>query len=401
MTAIHGRRQRRMTAAVLTAVLAVVTLPLGLWIGADALLNESSGNEVDTSVVDVPLTPAELLFVVGARGELASVALLALDPSGAGGTIVSLPARLAADIDKGDTPRSVADAYAAGGLEAARLETEDILNITATIAAEVTHEQLAALIAPMGSATLTLKAPVLDGPSPGAVTVLPSGQTSADAAKVAAGLAAVQPDVAEAKRFDQVKQLWTAVAAGGTETPAATPDDAGDEPETPESTEGFFSRLFAGRIDVWQIEATLETDAARNPAAADWYRLDAAETLLVVASTVPTAMSIATSGVTVMLDVPFDDTELAKEAVTRLAYLEAVIMVVRRVEGPPAAATKVYFNDLLARDEVAQYESLIGPMEFEQATEIISGISVRLVLGSDFVALVSGGGGGVSTTVPG
>ena len=80
MTAIHGRRQRRMTAAVLTTVLAVVTLPLGLWIGADALLNESSGNEVDTSVVDVPLTPAELLFVVGARGELASVALLALDP---------------------------------------------------------------------------------------------------------------------------------------------------------------------------------------------------------------------------------------------------------------------------------------------------------------------------------
>ena len=152
---------------------------------------------------------------------------------------------------------------------------------------------------------------------------------------------------------------------------------------------------------MWRIEATLETNTERNPSGADWYRLDAAETLLVVASTVPTAMSVATAGVTVMLDVPFADTELAKEAVTRLAYLEANIMVVRQVDGPPAAATTVYFNDLLARDEVAQYESLIGPMEFEQATEIISGISVRMVLGSDFAALVAGGGGGVSTTVPG
>jgi hypothetical protein len=390
-----------MTAAVLTAVLAVVMLPLGLWIGADALLNESSGNEVDTSVIDVPLTPAELLFVVGARGELASVALLALDPSGAGGTIVSLPARLAADIDKGDTPRSVADAYAAGGLAAARLEVEDILNITATIAAEVTSEQLTALIAPMGSATLTLAAPVLDGPAADATTVLPAGQTSADAAKVAAGLSAVQSDVAESKRFNQVKELWAAVATGGADAPAVETGDDGDEPDAPDSSESFFAWLFAGRIDVWQIEATIETDAVRNPSGADWYRLDAAETLLVVASTVPTAMSIATAGVTVMLDIPFDDAELAKEAVTRLAYLEANIMVVRRVEGPPAAATKVYFNDLLARDEVAQYESLIGPMEFEQATEVVSGISVRMVLGSDFAALVSAGGGGVSTTVPG
>jgi hypothetical protein len=40
-------------------------------------------------------------------------------------------------------------------------------------------------------------------------------------------------------------------------------------------------------------------------------------------------------------------------------------------------------------------------MEFEQATEVVSGISVRMVLGSDFAALVSAGGGGVSTTVPG
>ncbi len=390
-----------MTAAILTTVLAAVTLPLGLWIGADALLNESSGNEVDTSVIDVPLTPAGLLFVTGARGELASVAMLALDPSGAGGTIVSLPARLAADIDKGDTPRSVADAYAAGGLEEARLEMEDILNISATLAAEVTGDQLAALIAPMGSATLTLAAPVLDGPAATATTVLPAGRSSADAAKVAAGLAAVQSDVAESKRFAQVEELWTAVASGGVDAPSDAAGGSEDEPRAPDTTEGFFQWLFAGRIDVWRIEATIEASADRNPSGADWYRLDAAEMLLVTASTVPTAMSIATAGVTVMLDVPFADAELAKEAVTRLAYLEANILVVRQVDGPPAAATKVYFNDLLARDEVAQYESLIGPMEFEQATEIISGISVRMVLGSDFADLVARGDGGVSTTVPG
>ena len=89
MTAIPARRRRRLVAAVITSVLTVVSLPGGLVLGANMLLNDSGGQNVETeALIRIPSTPVHLVAVTNSRNELASLALFAIAPGLQGGTIL-------------------------------------------------------------------------------------------------------------------------------------------------------------------------------------------------------------------------------------------------------------------------------------------------------------------------
>jgi hypothetical protein len=402
MTAIPARRRRRLIAAVTSSVLTVIALPGGLVLGANSLLNETGGNKVTSEATAViPETPVELLVVTNARNEVASLAVVAIAPGNKGGTIVSVPIGASADTAKGEAPRRIVDLYATGGLEAVRTDVENLLNIAIVTADELTEAELATALGPVGNQSITLPQPVVDaavGAAP--VTVLQAGSITVSPAQIAAGLAATQAAVPEATRLPQVKALWTAVArAGLIEEETTTSTTVVAEVTAPTSTTEFMAALFAGRIDVWQFEATLMNDAVRNPTALDMYSLDGGEVLTVMASVAPSAMRITSTNISVMIDLPFNNMSYAKEAVTRLAFMGANVVLLRQTMDPPTVRSIVYYNDAIARAEAENYVGLLGPLEYVESADVIEGVNLRIVLGNDFAAALGAGIGVTTTTV--
>lgn len=400
MSAIPARRRRRFVAAVVTSLLAVVALPAGVLIGATNLLNESGGNRVDEKpAIQIPRTEIQMFAVTSSRATLASVAVIALTPAGRGGTIVLLPVGAEAEVADGEAARRLADSFASGGIDALRADVEDLLNVTLDAATALDAASLAASIAPIGRQPVILGTAVWDGSGNEATRVLAPGSAAVDAAGIAAGIAAVRDDAPESARFAQVKALWTAVARAGVDdaTPTTPTTEASGTTVVPTPVD-FFAQLFAGRIDVWQISSVRLVDAQRNPSGLDLYAIDGTEVLMVMASVAPGALTLATTNAAVMIDVPFDDSSLTREAVTRLSFLGASVVVVRRGLDAPQERTVVHVTDPIARAEAEQWDSLLGPLEYVDTGEIISGVDVRIVIGYDFKAFVAGGKGTTTST---
>jgi hypothetical protein len=401
MTAIPARRRRRLIAAVTSSVLTAIALPSGLVLGANSLLNETGGNKVTSEATAViPETPVELLVVTNARNEVASLALIAIAPGNKGGTIVSIPIGASADTPKGEAPRRIVDLYATGGLDAVRTDTENLLNITIPTADDLTEAELAGILGPVGSQSVTLPQPVIDaavGVAP--VTVLQAGSITVSPAQIAGGLAATQAGVPEATRLPQVKALWTAVARAGLVEEATTSTTAVEQVAAPTTTAEFMSALFSGRVDVWQFAGSLMNDAVRNPAALDMYALDGGEVLTVMASVAPSAMRITSTNLSVMIDLPFNSISYAREAVTRLAFMGANVVLLRQTTDTPEEQSVVYYNDAIARAEAENYVGLLGPLKYVESADVIEGVNLRIVLGNDFAAALGAGIGTTTTTV--
>ena len=402
MTAIPARRRRRLIAAVTSSVLTAIALPGGLVLGANSLLNETGGNKVTSEATAViPETPVQLLVITNARNEVASLALIAIAPGNKGGTIVSLPVGANADTPKGEAPRRIVDLYASGGLDAVRIDAENLLNITISTADDLTEAELAAILGPVGNQSVTLPQPVVDaaaGTAP--VTVLQAGSITVSPAQIAAGLAATQAGVPEATRLPQVKALWTAVArAGLVEEATTTSTTAVEQVTAPTTTVEFMTALFNGRVDVWQLDGSLMNDAIRNPANLDMYALDGGEVLTVMASVAPSAMRITSTNISVMIDLPFNSISYAKEAVTRLAFMGANVVLLRQTTDAPEARSVVYYNDAIARTEAENYVGLLGPLKYVESADVIEGVNLRIVLGNDFAAALGAGIGTTTTTV--
>ena len=408
MTAIPARRRRRTIAAVVTSVLAVIALPSGLVLGANSLLNEGGGNNIDDVVsIDIPETPTELIAVVNSRNEVSAIALLAIAPSGKGGTILSIPVGAQADVAVGEPASRIGDSYAAGVIDSLRTDVEGLLNVSVNMADDVTADELAVLLAPVGTKSVALRAPVVDTSPDGKDSiVLKSGTADLSSADIAKGLASSQVGAPESMRLGNVKALWSAVARVGVETTSTdtattvpnSSEDAEAFIEPPTTTEGFFAALFAGKIDVWQFTGTLVNDALRNPSSLDLYSLDGGEVLMVMASVAPASLLLVTDSIAVMVDTPFNNTRYAKEAVTRLAYLGANVALVRQTTDPPAEKTMVYYNEDRARTEGESFTDLLGPLEFMETPTVVTGINLRIVLGNDFIAFLGGGGTLMTTT---
>ena len=404
MTAIPARRRRRMIAAMITSGLSVIALPGGLFLGTNSLLRASGGNSIDSrGTVDVPSSVVEMLAVINSRNEVASLALLAITPEGKGGTIVSIPVGSMADVAKTEQPRRIADSYTTGGLQALKTDVENLMNITVDFADDVTATEFAAVLTDVGTQPVVLQQPVTDTGADGVpVVVLEAGSSTATPYLLATGLAASQTGTPESARLPQVKALWNSIARAGVAMPAAdvaasTSSISPLDPSVFASTPAFVKALLTGEIDVWQFSSTLFTDDVRNPNKVDLYGLDGGEVLMVMASVVPSALTVTTANVAVMIDIPFASASVAKEVVTRLAYLGANVVLVRQSPDLATERTTVYYNDSIARTEAEAYPTLLGPLEFMESKDVISGVNLRIVLGNDFVAFL-GQGSGTSTS---
>jgi hypothetical protein len=381
-----------------TSGLSLIAVPSGLLIGTNSLLHASGGDSVDeAATLDIPNTAVEMLAVRNSRNEITAIALLAVAPEGKGGTIVSVPVGASADVASTEAPRRIADSFATGGLEALTTDVQNLLNITVDFADDVTAPELSVAMSSIGAQPVVLAQPVIEGAlNEKSTVVLPAGSSTVLPDVIANALTASQQGIPESARLPQVEQLWTAVANGGVAVSDASETTSTNSVapfsiQSLNSTLSFFTALFAGEIDVWQLSASLFTDAQRNPNNADLYGLNSAEVLMVMASVVPSALTVTSTNIAVMVDVPFANSDIAEEAVTRLAFLGASVVLVREPTEPAVERTMVYYNDSIALAEAEKYESLMGPLEFVESKDVISGVNLRIVLGNDFVAFLGQG----------
>jgi hypothetical protein len=316
-----------------------------------------------------------------------------------------------AEIPKSGAIHRIADSYASGGMDALRADVEGLLNVSFNFVDDVDAAELAVYLQGFGDRPANLPAPVLDSAADGAtVPVLDAGSATLTPQKIAVGLASSLTGVPESTRLPTVKELWSAVASGGGTTAGApttsAPGPAVTEPvattaagSEPTDLFGYFGALRQGKVQVWQFSSVLITDPTRNPGNLDLYEIDGGEVIMVMASIAPSAIALVSNSIAIMIDTPYDDSDLVREAVLRLAYVGANVAVVRTVNEVPTKETTVFYSDSIVRADVEGYSTLLGTMSFVKSDETIEGVNARIVLGEDFREFIgSAAGRTIATT---
>jgi len=404
MSAIKARRRRRMVTALVLGLVGVVALPAGLVVGTNSLLNTSGGKNIDqTPALQIPTTPAGLLVGVNESDEVTMMALLAIAPGAKGGTIVSIPVGANAEIPKSGEIHRVADTYKTSGFDAFVIDVEGLLNVTFSVAAKVSTAELASMLAPIGDQSVLIEKEVINTELDGTdAVVLSAGQQTLTPMQIAQGLMARKTGALESDRLSRIKLLWETVAKARpkmSESPSATQTTRSTTLLIPTDIASFFSTVISGPVQNWQLTGTFVSEPQRNPGPRDLYDLDGGEIIMVMASVVPSSVTAGSAMISFLIDSPFTDARITRQAVLRLAYIGANVIVVREVPGAPAAHTVIKYNDEIVRSDLELFTTLFGPIEFNKTDERVEGIDAQLVLGEDFRAFIgSAQGATISTT---
>jgi hypothetical protein len=390
MTALVERARRRIRIAIGAGVVSALMLPIGGALAWQRLLNSQSGTSVTATAQEVPSTPTALLAGVGAGGQLSSLAVLALDPSGVGGTVVLVPVGTATEVAAGDTSSRLAEVFAEDGLDGLVAETQAVLDVSFVTAAAYDREQLIDVLAPLGAITVLLDRDVVVTGADGTDVILATtGEQPLPVDRVVDVLLARRAQESEADRFSRHKEVWTGIVERlGIGLDLAPEVDA--TPAGLSSMTNFAARMFAGSMQVWQLAAAPVIDDGRNPRRVDMYSLDVAETLMIFASVAPSSLVSADVSMTVMIDSSLNDPLISREAVGRLTALGIGVGLVREVQGlPPVKTTVALWVDGadalpdIMRDTFGEVARIDGSLR-------VDGIDAVVTLGGSFAELVRG-----------
>ena len=418
MTAIAARRRRRTWYALAAGVLVVALIPV-LGVAAwRAIRDTESARDVTSTATEIPVTPTALLAGVDDSGQLTTLAMLAIAPDGAGGSIVAVPVGASVTGEDG-TRQRLADAYAEGGLQQLETDFESVMLVNIDLAQEVDEAQLAALLAPVGDLQVNLPADAEQGAAatstaasptttaaetstttrrsstssttstttttavPDTEVVASAGEQTMTSEQAAGVLLASVDGQSETTRMPNTAAIWDAVSvAVGAGRPGLTPVDLTSG--GPTDLTGYTNALWAGPVGTWQMGATPITDPAQNPDGADLLQIDLAESIMVVATVAPSAASAVLDGASVQLTTGFTDWTVTRDAVALLAYNGANVMVVINTTEPPPATTEVLIASESSRALAEVYAEALGVETVGVSTAPVEGIEVQITLGQDF-----------------
>ena len=424
MTAIASRQRSRMLAALACGVGAALVLPVGVVLGARTILGSEGGSAVDgAGGPRMPVTPAALLATVDGEGEVTTLSVLVLDPSGVGGTVVVVAAGAKTEVPEGAESVRLADAYAAGGLDALAREVSGVLDVSFSAAAVVKADELAALLSGVPPVPVTFDESVVNTvmqpPDPATTTTVrsrsttttsvepalvpvstqlfPEGASTLAPADIAAVLTAVRIGEPETDRLPRTARIWQAIAGAGPIGSAPADGGAGVPADVP----GFLARLLAGPFQVWSLAAAPVDEPGAAPGL---YALDRAEVVMIMASVAPSSLILhSESTVVVQIDSAFNDVATTRRVVERLIAAGIPVGLIRAIAGaPPADVTTLVATDgdLLAAAEPS-FAAALGPV----ATKTVSrrtwaeGMTVQVVLGASLEGFLAGDPP-LPTTVP-
>ncbi|MFM8867074.1 MAG: hypothetical protein ACKOFZ_02160 [Ilumatobacteraceae bacterium] len=409
MTAIPSRQRKMLVGALLSGLTAAALLPIGVVFGARALLNSSSGSNVgEDGALKIPSTPASMLATVNDVGHVTSLTTFVLDPSGVGGTIISLPVGSRAE-QAGEGPaRRIGDSFVLAGPEALTLEVEGLLDVSLSFAEALDARQLGDAFAGLPDTEVTFDVPLvntsLEMPDPASTTtvrgsattvepqpiardneVYPAGARTLAASEFPIVLLAQRLNEPESARLPRIKSLWDGIARS---TLAAQQGEAEDQISAtagePTNLVDFMKRVFAGRIQVWQMSHRL-IEGEANPTRSDVYALDPFEVRMIMASVAPSSLSLPADAVPVQLDSPFNDATVTRAAVERLASVGLSVALIRETAETAEKNTVFYYSDQVIVDLAErQLETVIGTVNFQQIGRSVEGIGAHVVIGESF-----------------
>jgi hypothetical protein len=406
-----------MIAALACGVASACLLPIGGVIAARSLLNSSGGTRVDDGgALLIPATPAALLATVNEANQATSLTAFVLDPSGVGGTIISIPVGTRAESIGQQSPHRIADTFAQAGVEAMLLEAEGALDVTFSVVGAVGRNDLAGVLNVLPQIPVTFETPVVNTdmvlpdpvttttvkpkksqstqttlpPQPVAVDteIFPAGEQMLTGDQATSVLYAQKAGEPEIDRLPRIKALWNGVAAAvgtglASDVAQFDPDLVGIE--LPNEIGAFMRRVLGGPIQVWQLNA-LPLMGADNPLGIDIYALDRFEVLMIMASVAPSSLSISNDTLAVQVDNPFNDANITHAIVERLSYLNVTVALIRNLTKTPQQKTQIRTTTVIA-DELKKFnlENVVGPVTYGDWKDPVQGIGAQIILGQDFV----------------
>lgn len=415
MTAIASRQRSRMLAALACGVGAALVLPVGVVLGARTILGSEGGSAVDGSGGPLmPVTPAALLATVDGEGELTTLSVVVLDPSGVGGTVVVVAAGARTEVPVGAQSVRLADAYATGGIEALAREASGVLDVSFSAVAAVKSDELAVLLSAVPPVPVTFDESVVNTvmqpPDPATTTTVrsrsttttsiepvlvpvstqlfPAGASTLAPADLVAVLTAVRIGEPETDRLPRTARIWQAIAAAG---PVGSPPAEGDR-GVPADVPGFLSRLMSGPFQVWSLAAAPVEEPG---AAAGLYALDRAEVVMIMASVAPSSLILhSESTVVVQIDSSFNNAAITRKVVERLIAAGIPVGLIRELAGtPPIEVTTLVATDgeMLGAAE-SSFAAALGPVTSKTVSRRAwaEGMTVQVVLGASLEGFLAG-----------
>lgn len=392
MSVLARRRRRRTLIALASGIVVMASLPVSAVVAWRAVRDSKAAEAVVAlPTVAIPTTPTAILATTDEQNYLASLSVLAIAPNGAGGTIMSLPVGLAMNGQPEGEPKRLADVYGSDGPEALKTAVESLTNTQIDLIAVEGVDGTGDLLARVGTIEARFSADVLDSQDDQIRKVADQGPNSFTPLQAAAVLAARDGDQPESERLPSVKALWDgvvgAVGSGkiGTQ-PAPVIADVGAQ--VPADMASFMSALFAGPVRTWQIAYQRVEDDEANPDDVDVYGYDLGEIVMVLATVAPSSMVAVFPTITVQVDSPFPESETVRQAVYRLLYMGANVMLVRNVSSVPPEVTTIRYSDEMDRGIAEPLTILLDEIDWEKATDRVAGIDLQIILGRSFTGFL-------------
>ena len=413
MTASAERRRRTTIVGALGGLAGVVAVVIVAVVAYSTLRNSEEGRAPEIEVKDslsFPSTPNAVIGVVDDLDRLTSIAVLTLDPSGIGGSIVTIPVN--SDRTNGFASERLPisrQPYTPGDEEQeAQLmsELEPLLTLTIERSAVVGPDGLAELLDAVGPMSVDVPERVVDVDTPGSGLVVREGEQRLDVDELVDVFTAIDAEGSSYSHHGIDVALWRAIAAAAGDVDVDVPVDEFERPIAPDGFDEFWSRLLAGEVAMRDLAINANAaSAADNETEADFVIVDRRDALLVFGSVSPGLVSKPNESLTFSLRVGFDEgavgrlgedaagSPITKASMTRrflgeMLFAQANIVAVDLSETPGSVpdVTRIEVADERLEDDVRDVsERFFGDAEIVVAATIIDGVDAVVVLGADFL----------------
>ena len=410
MTAQPGRRRRRTVVVGVLAVVLVVAAAAGFVVGVVTLTNSQEGEAVgvdDRPRIELPDTPNGLLVVVGADGELASLAVATLLPDGTGGSLALVPTNADVNAGFGDEPQTVGAAWSSVDptddteLEEFATEVGAMLSIAIDQTGVYDGPALVAALAPIDLVEAELPVAVLDSDAIGSGVVSEAGDQVLRRSEAVDALVAVDAFLSPIDQHALDVAVWTALVAA---TPVGdvdvTPATDGSVPP-PSSFDELLERLLAGPVIARDLALAEVLADPSGDLGGEVAVVDRRDALLVFGQVSPTRVltpnaaltfridSDITEGQLAASDVKFESIpEMMRNLIGELLFFQSNPVSIDSVPGddPAEVVTRLEVTQQqFVSDVEALAEFVFGEFEVVLADEVIEGIDVVVTLGTGYL----------------
>ena len=385
MNALAERRRRVTWTAFMVGVASFLAIPVGSVVAWRAVRDSRAAEEVvSLPLRTIPSTPTAIFATVDERNVLSALSVLALGPDGAGGTVMIVPLNIVVPGQEIGGLKTISQVFSEEGEEGLKLAIENITNSQIDLVSVNDVDDTGDLLARVGTIIADFVTDITDSELNIITVIAEAGENRFAPIQAAAVLASLDTRQVDSQRTPQIRAIWDgvqkAVASGrlGAEPVGVIPDVGA---QVPVDMMTFMSGLFAGPINIWQIDAIAINSLRKNPESLDVYEYDPGEVISVMASMAPSAMVAVFPTLNVSLNSPYPDVEVTRSATERLLYMAANVMLVRQVGDVPPPVTIIRYFDETDRALSENLSLMLGEIVFEKATEGIEGVDIQVRIG--------------------